>query len=120
MNIDKSFVVLRRSSAQLTLDPQRGGAIREFSCDGRDVLRPTPESAGDDPLDMACFPMVPFVNRIADGRFDFGGHAFRSLEMRLLGSFQFNNASIAVTLFLLWLRRLCGGLSCREQRSGSR
>ena len=37
--------------------------------------------------------------------FDFGGHAFRSLEMRLLGSFQFNNASIAVTLFLLWLQR---------------
>lgn len=37
--------------------------------------------------------------------FDFGGHAFRWLEMRLLGSFQFNNASIAVTLFLLWLQR---------------
>jgi dihydrofolate synthase / folylpolyglutamate synthase len=37
--------------------------------------------------------------------FEFGGHAFRSLEMRLLGSFQFNNASIAVTLFLLWLQR---------------
>jgi dihydrofolate synthase/folylpolyglutamate synthase len=37
--------------------------------------------------------------------FDFGGHALRSLELRLLGSFQFNNASIAVTLFLLWLQR---------------
>jgi len=37
--------------------------------------------------------------------FEFGGHAFRSLEMHLLGSFQFNNASIAVTLFLLWLQR---------------
>jgi dihydrofolate synthase/folylpolyglutamate synthase len=37
--------------------------------------------------------------------FDFGGHAFRALEMRLLGSFQFNNASIAVALFLLWLQR---------------
>jgi dihydrofolate synthase/folylpolyglutamate synthase len=37
--------------------------------------------------------------------FEFGGHVFRSLEMRLLGSFQFNNASIAVTLFLLWLQR---------------
>jgi dihydrofolate synthase/folylpolyglutamate synthase len=36
--------------------------------------------------------------------FEFGGHAFRSLEMRLLGSFQFNNASIAITLFLLWLQ----------------
>jgi len=36
---------------------------------------------------------------------DFGSHAFRSLEMRLRGSFQFNNASMAVTLFLLWLQR---------------
>jgi dihydrofolate synthase / folylpolyglutamate synthase len=30
---------------------------------------------------------------------------FRSLETSLLGAFQFNNAAIAVTLFLLWLRR---------------
>jgi dihydrofolate synthase / folylpolyglutamate synthase len=40
-------------------------------------------------------------------RFDFrfGSSDFRGLETRLLGSFQFNNAAIAVTLFLLWLRR---------------
>ena len=39
-------------------------------------------------------------------RFDFrfGAYEFRSLEMSLLGAFQFNNAAIAVTLFLLWLR----------------
>jgi len=38
-------------------------------------------------------------------RFDFrfGAYEFRSLEMSLLGTFQFNNAAIAVTLFLLWL-----------------
>jgi dihydrofolate synthase/folylpolyglutamate synthase len=40
-------------------------------------------------------------------RFDFrfGGYEFRSLEMALLGAFQFNNAAIAVALFLLWLGR---------------
>jgi dihydrofolate synthase / folylpolyglutamate synthase len=40
-------------------------------------------------------------------RFDFrfADHDFRSLEMSLMGGFQFNNAAIAVTLFLLWLRR---------------
>jgi aldose 1-epimerase len=75
VNIDNGFLTLRRAAAQLTLDPQRGGAIREFSWDGRHVLRPTPELDGDDPLHMACFPMVPYVNRIAGGRFDFGGHA---------------------------------------------
>jgi dihydrofolate synthase / folylpolyglutamate synthase len=35
--------------------------------------------------------------------FQFGAHEFRSLEMSLLGTFQFNNAAIAVALFLLWL-----------------
>jgi dihydrofolate synthase/folylpolyglutamate synthase len=40
-------------------------------------------------------------------RFDFrfGDHEFRSLEMTLLGAFQFNNAAVAITLFLLWLER---------------
>jgi len=37
-------------------------------------------------------------------RFDFafGSRQFRSLEMSLLGAFQFNNAAIATALFLLW------------------
>jgi dihydrofolate synthase / folylpolyglutamate synthase len=37
--------------------------------------------------------------------FRFGYHDYRHLEMRLPGVFQFNNAAIAVTLFLLWLQR---------------
>jgi dihydrofolate synthase/folylpolyglutamate synthase len=38
-------------------------------------------------------------------RFDFAfeGFQFRSLEISLLGTFQFNNAAIAIALFLLWL-----------------
>jgi dihydrofolate synthase / folylpolyglutamate synthase len=35
----------------------------------------------------------------------FEDYDFRSLETSLLGAFQINNAAIAVTLFLLWLRR---------------
>ena len=35
--------------------------------------------------------------------FQFEAHEFRGLEMSLLGTFQFNNAAIAVALFLLWL-----------------
>ena len=40
-------------------------------------------------------------------RFDYalGYHDYRGLETRLLGAVQFNNAAIAVTLFLLWLQR---------------
>jgi dihydrofolate synthase/folylpolyglutamate synthase len=41
-------------------------------------------------------------------RFDFrfGACEVRSLEMSLRGAFQFNNAAIAVALFLLWLERV--------------
>ena len=41
-------------------------------------------------------------------RFDFrfGSWNFQALEMRLHGAFQFNNAAIAVALFLLWLGRV--------------
>ncbi|HEY2145453.1 MAG TPA: aldose 1-epimerase [Steroidobacteraceae bacterium] len=73
MKIDEDFVVLRHESMRLTLDPQRGGSIRDFSWRGQDILRPTPAGAGDDPFEMACFPMVPYANRVANGRFNFGG-----------------------------------------------
>jgi len=40
-------------------------------------------------------------------RFDFGvaDADFRSLDVGLRGRFQFNNAAIAITLFLLWMQR---------------
>ncbi len=38
--------------------------------------------------------------------FQFGDYDFRFLEMNLLGTFQFNNAAIAIALFLLWLGRV--------------
>ena len=42
---------------------------------------------------------------ISGQRFDFQfeRYSFQTLEMSLLGAFQFNNAAIAVALFLLWL-----------------
>jgi dihydrofolate synthase/folylpolyglutamate synthase len=44
-------------------------------------------------------------------RFDFSFRDthFRSLEMGLLGAFQFNNAAIAIALFLLWPQRVRPG-----------
>jgi aldose 1-epimerase len=73
MNSDESLLVLQLETTRVTLDPHRGGTIRDLRWRGHDVLRPTAAQAGDDPFDTACFPMVPFVNRIAHGRFDFGG-----------------------------------------------
>jgi dihydrofolate synthase/folylpolyglutamate synthase len=55
--------------------------------------------------------------------FQFGDCDFRSLEMNLPGQFQFNNAAIAITLFLLWLQRALPGKKERIEaalRSGLR
>ena len=70
---DAGILVLRHAGVQLILDAEHGGAIREFSCGRRQVLRPAPSTASSDAIDLACFPMVPYVNRIAEGRFRFGG-----------------------------------------------
>ncbi len=75
MNVDTGYLVLERGDTQLTLDASRGGAIREFGWRGRPIFRPTPAGAGDDAFDLACFPMVPYANRIAGGRFSFGARA---------------------------------------------
>jgi len=56
----------------LAFDPDLGGAILSLTHDGRDILRPTPADAAD-VLESACFPLVPYANRIAGGRFTFGG-----------------------------------------------
>lgn len=52
--------------------PQVGGSLASLSRGGRPVLRAMP-AAGTSPLDAACFPLVPYANRIRDGRFSFGG-----------------------------------------------
>lgn len=57
---------------EAVLLPVLGGAIGALRYAGQDVLRPTPDDATD-PLDSACFPLVPYANRIAGGRFAFDG-----------------------------------------------
>lgn len=60
----------------LELLPELGGAARTLRHEGRDVLRPAPADARD-PLETGCFPLVPYANRIARGRFAFGGQEHR-------------------------------------------
>ncbi|PVM72026.1 aldose 1-epimerase [Caulobacter radicis] len=64
--------VLATARARVELLPEVGGSIGRFVFDGRDVLRPTPEGATD-ALNVGCFPLVPFCNRIPNGRFTFQG-----------------------------------------------
>jgi aldose 1-epimerase len=67
-------LTLRNNGAVLDLLPQIGGAVSRFTVDGIDVLRPTPAGATS-VLDTACFPLVPFANRIAHGAFTFNGES---------------------------------------------
>jgi len=56
------------------LRPGLGGAITSLGLGGGPVLRPTPETASAI-LETACFPLVPYANRIADAGFQFQGRA---------------------------------------------
>lgn len=47
--------------------------MREFRVCGRPIFRSTPSGAGRDPCALACFPLVPYANRIAGGSFSFRG-----------------------------------------------
>lgn len=54
--------------------PRHGGALASLSLGGVEVLRTMPPLSADprasaDPLTSACFPLVPYANRIAGGTF---------------------------------------------------
>jgi aldose 1-epimerase len=71
-------VALTHGKWTVELAPEIGGSISRCDYDGQHVLRPAVQQ--DDPLagearGMACYPLVPFSNRIEHGRFEFGGEA---------------------------------------------
>lgn len=51
---------------RVEIAPSRGGGITRFDWRGKPLFRP---ACGPGVLDLACFPLVPFSNRIANGRF---------------------------------------------------
>ena len=59
----------------LDLRPQLGGSILALHHAGKAVLRPSAAGAAH-PLDTACFPLVPYANRIAQGRFTDDGVSY--------------------------------------------
>lgn len=69
------MIQLHSGGSEATLLPHLGGSIGSFAVGGTDILRPTPADAVS-PLDAACFPLVPYANRIADGRFTFAGEDY--------------------------------------------
>lgn len=63
-----SEIKLEHGAWRARVLPHAGGIIGALDCGGVPVLRAMPDG-GVDPLAAACFPMVPWCNRIAAGRF---------------------------------------------------
>lgn len=69
------MLTLQAGDASLVLAPEIGGAIGGWTIGGRPMLRAPSADAirRGDVHGMACFPLVPFSNRIAWGRFHWAG-----------------------------------------------
>lgn len=65
---------MRAGALEAAFAPAFGGALHWLTRDGVDILRRTAPGATD-PLAMTSFPLVPYANRIAHGRFDFDGQS---------------------------------------------
>ncbi len=79
MTARDKVVTLKAGDYELELCPEGGGCMTVFRYRGIDVMRP----AGDEywqnhePRAAASYPLVPFSNRIADGRAVFEGEIYR-------------------------------------------
>ncbi|RKQ96506.1 aldose 1-epimerase [Maricaulis maris] len=69
--------MLAAAGYELEVCPQLGGAVTALRWQGRDILRPAPATPTDI-LTTSSFPLIPFANRIAGGRFDWQG---RSIDL---------------------------------------
>ncbi len=65
-------VTLNRDDAVLEIDPKLGGSLRLFRMGETEILRPTLDQS-DEITETASFPLIPIVNRIPDGKFQFEG-----------------------------------------------
>ena len=74
-NPKPACVRLVAGDAVVELAPSVGGAIASFTLAGADVLRPTPDDARAEgnARAFACYPLVPYSNRIANARLAFDG-----------------------------------------------
>jgi aldose 1-epimerase len=68
-------VGLAAGAARVVIAPAMGGALASFALGDVDVLRPTPPGSSSVRA-HACYPLVPYSNRIANARLEFEGHAY--------------------------------------------
>ncbi|MGN6819833.1 MAG: hypothetical protein ACTHJR_14295 [Sphingomonas sp.] len=64
------LVIIEHGDVRATILPTLGGSLGSLSWRGIDLLRAAPADCSD-VRDKACFPLVPFANRIDDGQFSY-------------------------------------------------
>jgi aldose 1-epimerase len=69
---------LHAANTRVLICPDIGGAIARYTFRDTDVLRRAPDAAIADRLvrQMGCYPLVPYSNRIGDGRLVVGKEVF--------------------------------------------
>lgn len=69
------MIRLASGDTEVDLAPEAGGGIARFHWRGQPVMRDALPGAVEarDPLGLSAFPLVPYSNRIAFGRFDWDG-----------------------------------------------
>ncbi len=77
-----TLLSLRAGRLAVDLAPEAGGSVARFAVNGvGDLMRPASDAAlaSGTGKDTSCYPLVPFSNRIANGRLAFGDEVI-SLE----------------------------------------
>lgn len=69
-------LIIANDRIEISIRPEQGGSLECVRYDGHDLFRCSAlrEATDWNPIDTACFPLVPFSNRIERGRFTFNGH----------------------------------------------
>ncbi len=70
-----SLIEISHGQFSAGIDPAVGGGLAYWR-GSRDFVRPAAPGE-DDPLQFGCFPLVPYSNRIRDGRFEFDGQVIQ-------------------------------------------
>jgi aldose 1-epimerase len=73
------IVTLQAGDIRMTLAPSIGGAVAGFWHGAFPLMRETTEEALRHGLvrQMSCYPLIPYSNRIANGRFGFQGSSYQ-------------------------------------------
>ena len=72
---------LQNERLRISVSPARGGGLLRFDARRGDewlpLFRPCADEAGSEPDQLACYPLVPWSNRIGGGHFGFEGVQYR-------------------------------------------